>query len=130
MAWVKRNLIFVITIGVGLIATGYCGYLLYAALSANAGLSGDYSSALQQLQQLQQANPPATKENIQAAKADQERVRQFLGDFRKSFAPFPIAPKVDDRGFVEHLQLTLRQFAAACNCPLITLLAFRSRGRR
>jgi hypothetical protein len=113
MVWVKRNLVFVIIIAVGLIATGYCGYLLYKVLGANAGVSSDYSSTLQELQAAQQVTPPATKENIQAAKADQERVRQFLGDFRKSFAPFPIAPKVDDRGFVEHLQLTLRRFAAA-----------------
>jgi hypothetical protein len=112
MAWVKRNLIFVIMIAVGLIATGYCGYLLSKALGANSGVSADYASALQQLQTQQQATPPATKENVQAAKADQERVRQFLGDFRRSFAPFPTAPKVDDRQFVEHLQWILREFAA------------------
>jgi hypothetical protein len=85
---------------------------LYAVLGANTAVSGDYSSALQQLQTAQQATPPASKENLEAAKADQERVQKFLTDFRKSFAPFPIAPKVDDREFVEHLQLILRQFAA------------------
>ncbi|HUD45796.1 MAG TPA: Amuc_1100 family pilus-like protein [Candidatus Baltobacteraceae bacterium] len=111
MAWVKRNLTFVIIIAVGLIATGYCGYLLYQVVGANAAVSGDYSSTLQQLQSAQAATPPATKENIDAAKADQQRVQQFLVDFRKSFAPFPTAPKVDDRGFVEHLQLILRQFS-------------------
>jgi hypothetical protein len=59
---------------------------------------------------LEDAKPPATKENIEAAKADAERVQTFLTDFKKAFAPFPVAAKVDDRGFVEHLQLTLRQF--------------------
>jgi len=112
MPWVKRNLVFVIIIAVGLIATGYCGYLLYTALGANTTVSGDYESTLEQLKTAQQATPAPTKENIQAAKADQERVRTFLGDFRKSFAPFPTAPKADDREFVQHLQLTLREFVA------------------
>ncbi len=112
MAWVKRNLIFVIIIAVGLIATGYCAYLLTTILAANAGVNGDYTSALDQLHTAQQATPPPSKENIQAAKADQERVHEFLGSFRKAFAPFPIVATTDDRGFVEHLQLTLRQFAA------------------
>jgi hypothetical protein len=112
MAWVKRNLIFVIIIVVGLIATGYCGYLLSSVLSANAAVSGDYTSTLDQLKTQKDTKPPASDENIQAAKADQERVHEFLGSFRKAFAPFPIAPKADDRQFVEHLQLTLRQFAA------------------
>jgi hypothetical protein len=112
MAWVKRNLIFVIIIVVGLIATGYCGYLLSSVMSANAAVSGDYTTALDQLKTAQDSKPPASKENIEAAKSDQDRVRQFLGDFRKAFAPFPIAPKADARQFVEHLQLTLRQFSA------------------
>jgi hypothetical protein len=112
MAWVKRNLIFVIIIAVGLIATGYCGYLLFSVLGANSGVKSDYDSTLTQLETAQKANPPATKENIEAAKADGERVGQLLVNFRKSFGPFPIAPKVDDRGFVEHLQLILRQFGA------------------
>ncbi len=112
MAWVKRNLIFVIIIAVGVLATGYCGYLLYAAVGANSGVSSDYASTLDQLKTLQDAKPPATKENIQAAKDDQERVQKFLADFGKSFAPFPVARKVDDREFVDVLQLTLRRFAA------------------
>jgi hypothetical protein len=112
MAWVKRNLIFVIIVAVGLIATGYCGYLLSAALSGNASVSGEYTDTEQKLDGLQKSTPPASPENIEAAKADQERVRTFLTDFRKSFAAFPTAPNVDERGFVEHLQLTLRRFAA------------------
>jgi hypothetical protein len=112
MAWVKRNLIFVIIVAVGLIATGYCGYLLHAALNAKADVSSKYTETQQQLKTEQDTKPPATPENIEAAKADQERVRTFLADFRKSFAPFPTAPKVDEKGFVEHLQITLRQFTA------------------
>jgi hypothetical protein len=112
MAWVKRNLIFVITVAIGLIATGYCGYLLYSARSANAAFSDDYATKSGQLKTLVDAKPPATTNNIQLAIADQTRVKDFLGDFRKAFAPFPTPLKVDDPGFVEYLQRHLRAFAA------------------
>jgi hypothetical protein len=112
MAWVKRNLVFVIIVAIGLIATGYCGYLLHIALDANVDASAKFTDAQGQLKTEQDSKPPATPENIAAAKADQERVRTFLADFRKAFSPFPTAPTVDDKRFVEHLQITLRQFAA------------------
>ncbi|HEX3720197.1 MAG TPA: Amuc_1100 family pilus-like protein [Verrucomicrobiae bacterium] len=112
MAWVKRNLIFVITVAVGLIATGYCGYLLFSALSANTAVSDDYTTKSGQLKTLADAKPPVTTTNIQLAIADQTRVKDFLGDFRKAFAPFPTPPKVDDPGFVEYLQRSLKGFAA------------------
>jgi hypothetical protein len=112
MAWVKRNLIFVITVVLGLIATGYCGYLLYTALGANAAASSDYNSTVDQLKTLINAKPPITKENIELAKQDQARVKVFLGDFKKAFAPFPTPPTVDDREFVEYLNKTLRAFGA------------------
>ncbi len=111
MAWVKRNLIFLIIIAVGLGShrvwrvSSVCG-----VLGANQGISSEYSSTVDQVQTLQKATPPPTKENIDAAKADQKRVEQFLTTFKKAFAPFPTAPTVDDRGFVEHLALMLRQF--------------------
>jgi hypothetical protein len=110
MAWLKRNLFFVITVAAGLIVTGYCGFLLYTAVAADKSISDDYASTLSNLERLQQAKPYPNKENLQAAKADQERVSQFLGDFRKSFSPFPTPPKEDARGFNEFLVHSIRQF--------------------
>jgi hypothetical protein len=112
MAWVKRNLVFVIIVAVGLIATGYCGYLLYSAHSADKAISDDYNSTVDQLNTLAKSTPPITKENIEAAAAEQTRVKDFLGDFKKAFQPFPTPPKVDDQGFVTHLNLYLRQFGS------------------
>ncbi|HEX4119731.1 MAG TPA: Amuc_1100 family pilus-like protein [Verrucomicrobiae bacterium] len=112
MAWVKRNLIFVITVAIGLIATGYCGYLLYSALGANATVSADYSTSADQYKTLVNAKPPATKENIQMAKDDQVRVKEFLGSFRKAFAPFPTPPPEDDHGFGEQMNADIRAFGA------------------
>ena len=87
MKWVKRNLIFIIIMSpLGLGATGYCAYLLSGVMGANAGLSGDYKSTVDQVEQLKKGPPPPTAENIDVATKDQERVKEFLRTFKKSFA--------------------------------------------
>jgi hypothetical protein len=110
MVWIKRNLFFVIALAVAVALTGYCGYLLYSSLSANAAVRDEYDSTLSQLTTLEQSAPYPSKENIDAADADKERVRQFLGDFRKSFAPFPVPPAENQQGFQTYLEETLVRF--------------------
>jgi len=113
MAWIKRNLFFVISIAVGLLLTGYCSYLLYSALNANTGLSDDYAQTFSNYQAVQQKTPYPSTENIQAAKTDEAHVRMFLADFRKRFEPFPAPPVEDQRGFKTYLEDSLVQFRAA-----------------
>ncbi len=112
MAWIKRNLIFVIAIALGLALTGYCGYLLYTSLSSNADVKSSYDEAVSQLNSLKQASPYPSQENIDVAKADKERVREFLADFRKSFAAFPPPPVENQQGFQTYLEETLVRFRA------------------
>ena len=112
MAWIKRNLFFVISVAVGLLVTGYCAYLLYDSLNANAGVSEEYKTTLDNLEAIRKKSPYPSKENIQAAKADQERVRVFLADFRKRFAPFPAPPVKDEKGFQTYLEANLVRFRA------------------
>jgi hypothetical protein len=110
MVWIKRNLIFVISMAVGLLLTGYCGYLLYSSLDANSGVSANYLSTLNNLQMMQQKSPSPTKENIQLAKDDQARARKFLADARKRFAPFPTPSFEDEKGFHTRLGESLATF--------------------
>jgi hypothetical protein len=112
MAWIKRNLLFVIIVGVGLVLTGYCGYLLYRSLNDNSAVSEDYKSTLSNLETTQKKNPYPSPENIQAAKTDQERVRRFLADFRKSFASFAAPPVEDEKGFKTYLEESMVRFRA------------------
>ncbi|MGO8700346.1 MAG: hypothetical protein ACLQVY_21860 [Limisphaerales bacterium] len=103
MAWIKRNLFFVIFAVIGLGVTGYGGYLLSSAVRNNRSVSDEYSGVVSQLKDAQKP-PLPTKENIEAAKADQERVKAFLADFSKAFAPLPEPPKEDEQGFKDFLQ--------------------------
>jgi hypothetical protein len=110
MVWIKRNLFFVISAAVGLFVTGYCGWLLYTSMKENAGVSEEYNTTLLQLEEILKKTPFPDTNNIQAAKADQERVRLFLADFRKRFAPFPAPPVKDEKGFKTYLEDTLIRF--------------------
>jgi uncharacterized membrane protein YgcG len=110
MAWIKRNLYFVIIGVVGLGVTGYCGFLLLTAVKANRAVSDEYNGTISSLTELQQKTPYPSKENIASAKADQERVKLFFGDFRKAFAPFPVPQKEDERGFKDYLQGTIYEW--------------------
>jgi hypothetical protein len=110
MVWIKRNLFFVVSTVVGLLLTGYCAWLLYNSLSENSGVSEEYKTTYSSLEAMRQKSPYPDPSNIQAAKADQERVRLFLADFRKSFAPFPAPPVKDEKGFKTYLEDTLIRF--------------------
>jgi hypothetical protein len=112
MAWIKRNLYFVISVAVALGAAGYFGYLLFSALNQNTEASGKYASDKSQLDELQHSSPFPSPDNIQAAEAEAVRVRNFMVEFRKPFAPFPAPPKLNVQEFNTYLLKTIAQFAA------------------
>jgi hypothetical protein len=111
MAWIKRNLYFVITVVVGLGVTGFCGYLLLSALDQNKTDSDKYFSDKGSLENLQKKVPFPDRQNIQAAEADAERVRTFLEEFRKPFAGFPAPHQLGDEQFKAYLQKAILKFA-------------------
>lgn len=112
MAWIKRNIWFVVSAVLGLALTGYCCFLLYGAMQANAAANEDYQSKLQNLQQLTGTPPFPSREAIQSVKEDQKRIQQFLDEFRTKFAPFPPPPALDEKGFGNYLIDKLTQFRA------------------
>jgi len=113
MAWIKRNLYFVIIVVVGLGLTGYCGYMLSAALSQNATAMASFNEATNSLIQLQNSKPFPSPENIKAMEVDGDRVRTFKGEFLKAFSGFPTPPKLNDHQFKDYLEKTISQFGAA-----------------
>jgi hypothetical protein len=112
MAWIKRNLYFVITVVVALGVTGYCGYLLFTVLNENSEVADKYNGSKSSLDGLLHQTPFPSPENIKSAEADAARVRNFLADFRKPFAPFPTPPKEDVQGFNTYLTKIIAQFGA------------------
>jgi hypothetical protein len=110
MAWIKRNLIFVITVLVGLGVSGYCGYLLYSAMQESEAAKAQYESAQSALSALQHKKPFPSNANIEMARADAEQGQVLLAGFQKNFARFPTPPKMDDRSFNDYLHKVILQF--------------------
>ena len=104
MAWIKRNLIFVIIIVVGLGLTGFCAFLFYQNLGTNTQAKADYEDAYNQLTTLQGKVPYPSEENIQHAEDDYKTAQQFLSTSGSTFADFPAPPKLDERGFKAYLE--------------------------
>jgi hypothetical protein len=101
----------VITVAVALGVTGYCGYLLYSVLNENAEASEKYNSSKSSLDGLLHQTPFPSPENIKSAEADASRLRNFLAEFRKPFAPFPPPPPAEGtQGFNTYLTKTIALF--------------------
>ncbi|HWD21372.1 MAG TPA: Amuc_1100 family pilus-like protein [Verrucomicrobiae bacterium] len=112
MAWIKRNLIFVITMAVGVILIGVAGYFVYTAIGANADARDQYNGAVGELSQLQDKKPHPSTENIQVVTDDSKRVATMATNFGKAFVNFPTPPPVEPREFKKFLTITLNQFRA------------------
>ncbi len=110
MAWVKRNLYFVICVAIALGLAGFCGYLFFGSLSDNAAALDAYTGKKSSLDALTTKVPAPSQANIQAANDDVKRVSAFLEEFHKPFSAFPKPPKMDDREFHDYLQKSIFQF--------------------
>jgi hypothetical protein len=109
MLWFKRNLFFVLSILVGLGLIGWATYQYFNVSAKNAEVVGALKNDRDQLKNLKSKSPQPSDEAIQAAREDKKRVDDFLNQFRTAYAPFPPAPKLDDRGFKNHLEETIGQ---------------------
>jgi hypothetical protein len=109
MAWIKRNLVFVISMAVGLALTGYCCFLFYQDFGKNSAVATEEQDIASQYGTLvNNTNTPyPSEENIQHAKEDQAQVKQLVDELRGSFTPFPAQSNLDIKGFSEYVENTI-----------------------
>ncbi|MEP6662847.1 MAG: hypothetical protein ABJC04_04185, partial [Verrucomicrobiota bacterium] len=102
MAWIKRNLVFVVGGGIALIFVGLAIFYFISNLGKDKAATEELNAQIQELQRIYNSPVhPGTEEvdNISAIKKDEEKVRAFLADARKRFVPVPTYQKTDDKGF-------------------------------
>ena len=108
MAWIKRNLFFLLSLVAGLALTGYCGYLFIGVdLSNNKTLNTDFQTSQNQFNQLQRKPVYPSDEHVQQAKAGLSQVQEFEDQLHKAFAPWASFPKEDEKGFSAYLEDTI-----------------------
>lgn len=101
MAWIKRNLVILLTSVVSLALLGGAGFFLYTKYEANREITEELNSNIANLKNLANRNPhPGTDEvdNISAAKNEAENLEEFLGEV-KQFFPEQITEPLDSRQF-------------------------------
>lgn len=115
MAWIKRNLGFVIGSVLALAFMGMAGWYLYSKWQLNNVILEQLNEQYAKLQRLNGQNPhPGSDkvDNIKAAKEQQQELRAFMGKTRPYFQRIPAIPdmpKVTDRDFSAALSRTIYQ---------------------
>ncbi|MGD0413378.1 MAG: hypothetical protein ABSC18_16930, partial [Verrucomicrobiota bacterium] len=109
MAWIKRNLFFLLSLVAGLVLTGYCGYLFSGDLKQNAVVNTEFQGYVTQYNALQKKPVYPSDEHIQQAKAELGQVTEFEDQVNKAFSPYTPHPKEDEKGFSEYLENTIAE---------------------
>jgi hypothetical protein len=126
MAWIKRNLLFVIVSVVALGALGFAGYYNYARYQANAVQVQKLNEKYQELERLYSLKPNpgnAKVDNISTAHDQERQIRELLGKVAGKFEPIaaiPVSTNVTSEDFASALRQTVDQMQRdAANASVI-----------
>src|SRR5258708_12850820 len=97
MAWIKRNLYFLILSVIGLGLMGGAGWYLYVNWKLNSDILDQLGQQYAELDGLAKENPhPGTPDgkvdNIKLAKEQQQQLREFIPSSQKFFHAIPRIP--------------------------------------
>lgn len=108
MPWIKRNTLFVVLLAVAIVFLGAgIFYMLGKVAAANAARE-ELASENAKLTELVDRKPAAPNdENIKAATAHQEQLKEFKGSLRPLFKASPLPENLDDATFKNLLDRTV-----------------------
>lgn len=130
MAWIKRNLFFVIGSLVALGLMGYGGFRLYSAITNEQEVSTQIQTLYANLDALKKQNPhpgsssPNKVDNVKAVQEQEAMLKAYLGKTRTTFVtppPIPSAAKVTDKDFKTELSITIASLTRAAKESSVTL---------
>jgi hypothetical protein len=108
MIWIKRNLLMVASIAVGLVLLGLAIWYLVDGIQAESAMHGDLVQVTEKLQTLKNMTPTPGTENINIASADTKKLKAFMADAEKFFVG-PPSVKLDDMGFRSLLETSVSE---------------------
>lgn len=107
MAWIKRNLLFVVGLVVAVALLGAGVFYLLGAQGKAEEVNTKLDSDNKELDGLVDRKPAPTDENIKLAKEQQDRLRKFKESAKSHFAVIPVDETLDDAKFKALLDSTL-----------------------
>ena len=123
MSWAKRNLYFLISCIAAVVLLGAAGWYCYSEWQGNSQSWDALQQAISQLNTFSTKPITASKENIDAARAQVKQMQSLNSDLRKflsPIAPIPNTGKIDNRTLAFAVRDTIRQLRVDAG-PNITL---------
>lgn len=111
MEWVKKNLGFVIALGVAVVLVGVGVFYLLGTKGEADAVAADLQAKNDQLDGLLQRPVFPDQGNIQAAQDQEARVGEFVKGARKHFSEVPKPEGLDTASFKSHLETTIAELA-------------------
>ena len=118
MAWIKRNLFFVIGAVVALALIGFAGFYNFSGWKHNADESEKLKKSYEELKRLNSLNPHpgrGKEDNVKLAREQQKEIRDFLARANRRFERIPPVP--DSSG-----KITSEEYASALRSTIDQLL--------
>jgi len=99
MAWLKKNLLLVISGAVALILLGAAGFFLYLQISKERDVTDKLSAQSTELDRLTKIDPQPTPANIDVIRGREKDLLAFVAEARKSFVPLSYPSNLDSGQF-------------------------------
>jgi hypothetical protein len=115
MAWIKRNLFFVIGAVVALALIGFAGFYNFSGWKHNADEAEKLKASYEELKRLNSLNPHpglGKVNNIEMARQQQKEIRDFLAKAYRRFERIPAIPdsaKITSEEYASALRSTIDQ---------------------
>lgn len=107
MAWIKRNLLFVVGLAVSVALLGAGVFYLFTTMDEADRVSAELDAKNQQLDGLVKREPYPNSENIEKVKEEQKRVEAFKKDARARFGQLVRPESLDNASFKSLLEATI-----------------------
>lgn len=109
MDWVKKNLGFVVALGIAVVLMGGGVWYLLGTKSEADGVDMELQAKNSQLDSLVQRPVYPDSANIQMAKEEEARVQRFIKEARNHFTERTPPEGLDTAGFKSHLEATITE---------------------
>lgn len=113
MAWIKRNLLFVVGLVVAVALIGAGVFYLLQQMDRSTTATADLEGKNQKLDQLVQNEPYPEKKNIDLAKAEQLKLQKFLNEALSRFQTNLVAKDLDSQRYQSLLLGTIAELDRA-----------------
>jgi len=130
MPWIKRNLVFVISLAVALLLVGAGVFYLFSSKGDADSTNAELEAKKQEYDTLVRREPYPNSKNIELARAEQTRLLQLRTNALGTFSKYPKAQALDDASFKSLLARVISELEREADRKGVKLPAGSAAGSR